>query len=229
MDNVYPQKASPEFGEGVVAGPYTVFGMLPLANAANRRQVRQDYSRGRIGARTIIGAHCIVYAGVLIGDDCRLGDRAIVREATRIGARCVIGTNVDIQYGALIGDDVQILNATQIAGGTVIGSNTFIGPGVQTANDPHLFKFPASEYQDRGRVAPIIGAGVQIGTAAVILPGVTIGDGARIYAGAVVTKDVAAGASVKGMPARVIMREFKGEEMSSAAASLSGFPAIQEC
>ncbi|MBT9138634.1 MAG: Galactoside O-acetyltransferase [Syntrophomonadaceae bacterium] len=56
-----------------------------------------------------------------------------------------------------------------------------------------------------GRVSPvIIHKNVYIGTGATILPGVEIGEGARVGAGAVVTKDVPAGAVVAGVPARVL-------------------------
>jgi len=195
----YPVAPWPVMGLGVIVGPNPVFGLQPLANAANRRTVRQDHGAGSIGSGTIIGAGLILYAGVRIGADCRLGDRVTIREDTRIGARCVIGTNVDIQYGALIADDVRILNGAHIAGGTVIGDGSFIGPGVWTANDRHI---DLADYQDRGtRAAPIIGKRVFVGVGAIILPGVTIGDGAIIAAGAVVVKCVASGAKVFGMPA----------------------------
>jgi maltose O-acetyltransferase len=97
---------------------------------------------------------------------------------------------------------VRILNETHITGGTVIGDGTFIGPGVWSANDPYLAHFDLDDYQDRGQVAPIIGRKVFIGVGAILLPGIVIGDGAMIAAGALVTKDVAPGAKVYGMPAR---------------------------
>jgi acetyltransferase-like isoleucine patch superfamily enzyme len=107
-----------------------------------------------------------------------------------------------LQYDVKLGDDVRILNQTQITGGTVIGDGTFIGPGVQTANDPYLFHESLDDYKDRGQVPPVIGSKVFIGVGAIILPGVHIGDGARIAAGALVTRDVPAGAVMVGSPAR---------------------------
>jgi acetyltransferase-like isoleucine patch superfamily enzyme len=52
----------------------------------------------------------------------------------------------------------------------------------------------------------VIGDRVWLGTRAVVLKGVTIGDGAVVAAGAVVTRDVPAGAVVAGVPARVVGR-----------------------
>jgi acetyltransferase-like isoleucine patch superfamily enzyme len=191
----------PVIGQDVTIYPLSIFGMQPQATAANRRAVT-EWDVGSIGARSIIGARVTLYAGVHIGEDCRLGDSVIIREGTKIGDRCAIGTNVDIQYECTIGDDVRILNETQIAGGTVIGEGTFIGPGVQTANDPHVARFPLTDYVDRGQVAPWIGRHVFIGVGAIILPGVKIGDGALIAAGTIVTRDVAAGVAVMNIKQR---------------------------
>jgi maltose O-acetyltransferase len=52
----------------------------------------------------------------------------------------------------------------------------------------------------------VIGKNVWIGGGAILLPGVTVGDDALIGAGSVVTRDVAAGATVAGNPARVMAR-----------------------
>lgn len=182
-------------------GAFSVLGRQPYPTAANRRPVRL-VGGGRIGAGSVVGCLCVIYAGVFIGRECCIGDHAVIREDTRIGDRCVVGAKVDIQYGVTVGSDVRILNEVQIAGGTVIGDGTFIGPGVQTANDPHVAHFDLADYQDRGQVALVIGRKVFIGVGAILLPGITIGDGAIIAAGAVVTRDVAVGEKVKGMPAR---------------------------
>lgn len=192
----------PSIGMDVAVGPYAVLGLMPMTNAANRRVVFKPGS-GRIGARVIIGSHAVLYAGAVIGEDSRIGDHATIRENCRIGKRCVIGTKTDLQFDVILGDDVRVQAQTQLAGGTVVGEGSFIGPGVQTANDPHIAKFPLSEYRDRGQVAPVIGKHVFIGVGAIILPGVLIGDNAIIAAGALVAKDVPAGSMVVGVPARL--------------------------
>lgn len=205
MNCGHPPKAIPQvmpfLEEDVYIGLYVTLGQMPLGNAATRRPVG-DHAQGRIGARSIIGSHAVIYAGVVLGPDCRVGDHAIIRESSVIGARCVIGTQADLQFQVTLGDDVRVQAEAQLAGGTVVGDGSFIGPGVQTANDPHVAHFPLTDYQDRGQVAPTIGKHVFIGAAAIILPGVVIGDGAMIAAGALVTKDVPAGVQVFGMPAR---------------------------
>lgn len=180
---------------GVKVGAFSVFGRQPYATAANRRPVQQ-VGAGRIGEGTVVGCLCVIYAGVSIGRQCCIGDRAVIREGVRIGDCCVIGAGVDIQYGALIGDNVRIQSGAYIVGGTVIGDGTFIAPSVTSANDPHIARFGLADYRDRGQVAPIIGRRVFVGVGAILLPGVNIGDGAVIGAGAVVTGDVPPGARI---------------------------------
>lgn len=84
-----------------------------------------------------------------------------------------------------------------------IGDRTQIGPGTQILAADHP-RDPASRESGLEFGRPVhIGCNVWIGGGAIILPGVTIGDGALIGAGSVVTRDVPAGATAFGNPARV--------------------------
>lgn len=80
-----------------------------------------------------------------------------------------------------------------------IGSNSAIGPRVSFETVNHRFPENVLEHQ-----SIYIGSGVWIASNAVVLPGVTIGDGAVVAAGAVVNRDVPERAFVAGVPARVI-------------------------
>lgn len=191
----------PTWGEGCVVGAYPVLGVQPIPSAANRRPVHSNWPAGHIGSRTVIGHHCVIGAGVMIGEDCRIGDHVNIREGVSIGDRCVIGSKCDIQFEVSIGDDVKIFNATQITGKSVIHRGVFIGPGVQSMNDSQLPRFPLEDYQDRGLEGVVIQEYAFIGGAAVLLPGVVIGDHAIVAACALVTKDVGPGCKVSGMPA----------------------------
>ena len=90
-------------------------------------------------------------------------------------------------------------------GGIEIGDHVHIGPGVSIVSATNyylpnweIWKNPLK----KGRI--VIGDNVHIGTNAVILPGVTIGEGSVVGAGAVVTKDVDKGVIVAGVPAKVL-------------------------
>ncbi len=113
---------------------------------------------------------------------------------------CDYGYNISLGDGVFMNFNCVILDVARVE----IGRATQIAPGVQilTADHPR-----DPEQRARGLEfgrAVTIGANVWIGGGAIILPGVTIGDDAIVGAGSVVTRDVPAGATVAGNPARVL-------------------------
>ena len=111
---------------------------------------------------------------------------------TDYGQNIIVGKNVFINSGCCFQDQ----------GGIVIGDNVLIGQQVVIATLNHEF-LP----QKRANMLPSpvkIGDDVWIGAHATILPGVSIGNGAIVAAGAVVTKDVPENTVVGGVPAKVI-------------------------
>lgn len=107
----------------------------------------------------------------------------------RIGIK--IGKGVSIGLEAMFG--IFFPELFEVGDGTLIGYRALILE----------HEFLQKEWR-KGKVK--IGKDVVIGAYAIVLPGVTIGDGATIAAGAVVTKDVPAGAFVTGVPAKVARR-----------------------
>lgn len=125
-----------------------------------------------------------------------------------IGDGSKIGTFVEIQKGATIGKQVKVSSHTFICEGVTIEDEVFIGHGVMFIND----KYPRSTTtngqlqteEDWVCTPTLIKRGASIGSNATILCGVTVGEGALVGAGSVVTRDVPAGATVAGNPARPI-------------------------
>lgn len=113
-----------------------------------------------------------------------------------LGDNVFVGPFVEIQSNVKIGKGTRISSHTFVCSSVEIGEDCFVAHGVMFTND----KFTEGR-EDWVERKTIIGNNVRIGSNATILP-VSIGDGAVIGAGAVVTKDVAAGAIVKGNPAR---------------------------
>lgn len=116
----------------------------------------------------------------------------------------------------VIGDGTWIGEQAFIhaAGGVTIGRNVGIGPGVRITSSRHT---------EDGRAVPILHAAIDLvgvvieddadlGVSSVILPGVRVGRGAQVGAGAVVTRDVAPYAIVAGVPAKVLRHRAGGDE-----------------
>ena len=143
--------------------------------------------------------------------DVSLGDGVVVQAFTnlygcRIGDETRIGPFVEVQAGVEIGARCKIQSHSFLCEGVTIEDEVFVGHGVMFTND----KFPRSTTEDGAlqsaadwELLPTrVCRRASIGSGAVILAGVTIGAGALVGAGAVVTRDVAPGQTVAGVPAR---------------------------
>lgn len=125
-----------------------------------------------------------------------------------IGDESKIGTFVEIQKGSHIGKRVKLSSHSFICEGVTIEDEVFIGHGVMFINDkyPRATTGAGSLQSEADWVCTptVVKKRASIGSNATILCGVTIGEGAMVGAGSVVTHDVPAGAVVAGNPARPI-------------------------
>lgn len=146
-----------------------------------------------------------------IAPDVRLGRDVVVGAFTNlygceIGDGTMIGPFVEIQRGASVGARCKISSHSFLCTGVTVEDEVFIGHGVMFTNDlyPRATNTDgtpqrASDWQCR---PTRVGRGAAIGSNATLLCGITIGPGALIGAGSVVTRDVPAGVIVAGNPAR---------------------------
>jgi acetyltransferase-like isoleucine patch superfamily enzyme len=138
-----------------------------------------------------------------------VGDQACVRE------RCVVGDDVVIGRGSLVENDTTIGAMTKIqamayiTAYSVLEDHVFIAPCVQTTNDNFMGRTEKRHALVKG---PTIRRGARVGSGAVLLPGVEIGEEAFVGAGAIVLEDVPPRAVVVGSPARRI-RDVPDDEL----------------
>ncbi len=125
-----------------------------------------------------------------------------------IGDQTRIGAFVEIQKNARVGSRTKIGSHTFICEGVTIEDECFVGHHVVFVNDPYPAAVtPDGRVQEAGDwrvVATRVGRRASIGSGAVILCGVTIGENALVGAGSVVTRDVPPGTIVAGNPAAVL-------------------------
>jgi UDP-2-acetamido-3-amino-2,3-dideoxy-glucuronate N-acetyltransferase len=144
-------------------------------------------------------------------DDVEFGDGVIVGPFTnlygcRIGDGTRVGPFVEIQRGAVVGSRCKIQSHSFVCDGVEIRDEVFVGHGVVFIND----RLPRATSGDGALQTEddwelertTVERRASLGSGAVVLCGVRIGEGAVVGAGAVVTHDVAAGEVVMGVPAR---------------------------
>lgn len=125
-----------------------------------------------------------------IWGQCNIYPTAKIGEGVSIGTFSEIGNNVEI------GANTRIGAMAYICEGVKIGQHCFLGPRVTFTND----RFPPSGHDKWEQT--VIEDGARIGAAVTVRCGVTIGKGALVGAGSVVTRDIPSGEVWVGIPAR---------------------------
>ncbi len=161
---------------------------------------------------------------VRIAPDVKLGENVRIYAfvnlyGCEIGDDSRVGTFVEIQKGAKIGKRVKVSSHSFICEGVTVEDDVFIGHGVMFINDKYPRATAANgapqTEADWVCVPTLIKRGASIGSNATILCGVTIGEGAIVGAGSVVTHDVPPGTIVAGVPARIKRKITEKQEISS--------------
>ena len=135
----------------------------------------------RVGPGTRIYAFAHILPGATLGADCNICDGVFIENDVTVGNRVTIKCGVQLWDGITIEDDV------------------FIGPNATFTND----YFPRSKIYPEDFLRTTVRQGASIGANATILPGLEIGAGAMVGAGAVVTRSVPPNAIAVGNPARI--------------------------
>ncbi len=165
------------------------------------------------GVTIIDPANTYVQEGVAIEKDTVIYPYTFMENDVNIGSRCSIGPFVRLRSGTVVEDEVSIGNFVEIVrsrigkhtkirhkcyiGDTVIGKRVNIGAGTIVAN-----------YDGKHKYKTIIEDGAFIGTGTILIAPVKVGAGATTGAGAIVTKNknVPAGKTVVGVPAKILKK-----------------------
>ena len=195
-------------GEGCRILDYAVVGKQPVLSPRSTTAA-EELPPLVLGPGTVVSTGAIVFAGTTVGERVIVGDQACVRE------RCTIGDDVVVGRGSLVENDTQVGARTKIQADayvtaySLLEEDVFIAPCVVTANDNFMGR---TEKRHALRRGPTVRRGARIGAAAVLLPGIEVGEEAFVGAGAVVLRDVPARAVMVGNPARQL-REVSDEEL----------------
>ena len=133
-----------------------------------------------------------------VGEGTRIWQYTVVLPGARIGRDCNLNAHCLVENDVVIGDRVTLKSGVYLWDGITVEDDVFIGPNATFTND----KFPRSRRKPEQFQRTVLKRGAAIGANATILGGVTIGEGAIVGAGSVVTRDVAPGVIVRGNPAR---------------------------
>jgi acetyltransferase-like isoleucine patch superfamily enzyme len=180
-------------GAGTTIEDFCIVGTPP-------RGVKAGELKTMIGDGSVIRSHTVIYAGNVIGRNFQTGNKVNIRESNRIGDNVSIGTLSVVEHHVEIGDNVRIHTQVFIPEFSVLEDGCWLGPNVVLTNA----KYPLSPGVKDSLAGPRICKGAKIGANVTLLPGVVVGEHALVGAGAVVVRDVPAGAVVVGNPARVV-------------------------
>ncbi len=155
-----------------------------------------------------------------MGEGSMVWHFSIVLSGVRIGKNVSIGGRCEIGRGSVIGDDARISSGVFLPPNSIVGKGVFIGPNTTFTDDKHPKVLKPGDPPYRAE-PPVIHDFAAIGAGATICPGITIGEGARVAAGAIVTKNVPAGGMVRNPhPARARTQPREWEHAAVFAAAV---------
>lgn len=188
-------------GDCVRIDDFACLGKRPMKAANSAVTKETDLPPCEIGEGSIVGTGAVVYRGCRVGEKVLIADLATLRERVTVGDKTIIGRGASVECDCVIGSRCKIETNAYITAYSSLGDQCFIAPGVVTSNDN-----AAGRGEDRFAhfKGVTVENGGRIGAGAVVLPGKVIGAQGMAGAGSVVTKNVPEKMVVVGSPAAVL-------------------------
>lgn len=218
MTSVTQPDAHPTSGPGLSGGAGLVAddGVLVGYPAGRGRPAPLE-----LGFGAVLRSSTVLYTGSRIGRGFTTGHGVVIREECEIGDDVAVWSGTVIDYGCRIGNGVKIHSNCYVAQYSEIEDGAFLAPGVSFANDI----FPGDPVSADLMLGPSIGAGAQLGVNVTVLPFVRVGAGCVVGSGSVVTRDLPDGTLAYGNPARVVGSADRTPD--EIRARLAGSPALR--
>ena len=204
-------------GRATIIDSSAIIGHPAKDNLAESRSLLRS-AGATVGDGCTLRSNSVVYERSTIGSHVQVAHNVVIREDVTVGDGSVFGNGTVVREGARLGKNVRLMESVVISERAVVGSDVFVGPNVSFTAGRHMTgalqasgqmseEDAASQEGDYWKgPSVVVGCGVRIGANAVILAGVDLGDECVVAAGAVVSRNVAAGDLVAGNPARVLRR-----------------------
>jgi UDP-2-acetamido-3-amino-2,3-dideoxy-glucuronate N-acetyltransferase len=200
--------ADVELGPGVSLQQGAIVGRPQQIDARSRTPVRAGAEVTLIGEGAHLGSCTIVVAGVRIGPRGYLGDHVLVREGSVVAEDVMLGRGVSVGPGNVIGARTRIQNDAIVGPTTVIEEDVLVSPRVTFLSDPTMGR----RVVEPGSSGILVRRASRIGTGAILLPPLEIGEEAVVGASAMVRADVPPRTVVAGTPARPL-RAVRDDEL----------------
>ncbi|MBN1389631.1 MAG: N-acetyltransferase [Candidatus Thermoplasmatota archaeon] len=181
-----------ELGSDCIVEDFVVIGA--------RSRVDEPHPPTIIGDRAVIRSHTVIYAGNTIGDRFQTGNKANIRESNEIGDDVSIGTLSILEHHIKVENGVRIHSQVFVPEYSLLEEGCWLGPNVVLTNA----RYPKTRLTKVQLQGPTIGKNAKVGANSTILPGVKIGEGCLIGAGALVVRDTVPQGLYLGNPARRI-------------------------
>ncbi len=194
-----------KIGKNVKIGPFSIVhaGSEVLENTIIGSHceigIVNQYAQSKnlvVGPNSLIRSHSVIYSGSVFGDHLMTGHGVVIRENCKLGNNVKIGSKSDLQGDIEIGDGVRIHSNVFIAKNAKIRNYVWLFPGVIITDDPH----PPSNLS----LGVTIDEFAVVAASSTILPGVNIGKGALVGANSLVNCDIPDESLAFGAPAKII-------------------------